>query len=64
MKHTCTPVSMVVPFYRTCIQCGEEIEPIHCKHCDGIGAEHGMTHTMRDCKRCKGTGVARWRVVE
>lgn len=63
-NHKCTPASMVVAFYRTCIECGKEIEPVHCKHCDGIGAEFGNTHTMRDCKKCNGTGVAKWRVVK
>lgn len=64
MKHTCTPVSMVVPFYRTCAECGEEIEPVSCEHCDGDGLKYLHRDTVRDCEQCKGTGVAKWRIVE
>jgi DnaJ-class molecular chaperone len=59
--HQCTPKETVVGFWRDCAVCGKEIEPVSCKACDGTGAEFGSLHTSRECRRCKGTGVRRWK---
>ena len=59
--HKCTPLEMVVGFWRDCAICGVQIEPEFCKDCDGSGAMHGCLHVEANCTKCNGTGVRRWK---
>jgi DnaJ-class molecular chaperone len=63
-RHRCKPAEKIVAFHHACGVCGKEIEPVHCRLCDGTGHEYGSTHTQRPCRMCKGTGAAAWRPVE
>ncbi len=62
--HQCQPREHVVGFWRDCRTCGQEIEPVFCRNCEGTGHEYGSTHTMRPCGKCSGTGVIAWRPIE
>lgn len=54
---TCThqPKDPIAAFAHVCKHCGRDIEPQHCKTCDGTGSIRD-----RECRRCNGTGVKRW----
>lgn len=58
--HKCTTTLKVVPFFRTCDECGKEIEPVFCQVCDGTG----NVSAKASCKCCNGTGVVEWEEVE
>lgn len=49
------PKDPIAAFAHVCKHCGKDIEPQHCKTCDGTGSIRD-----RECRRCGGTGVKRW----
>lgn len=62
--HQCQPDRSIEPFCYFCRTCGQEIEPVFCRNCEGNGHEYGSPHTMRPCGKCSGTGVVAWKPVE
>lgn len=61
-RHTMTckhePKDPIAEFAHVCKHCGQDIEVVHCKKCDGTGSP--SDGGLYECRRCRGTGIERW----
>jgi DnaJ-class molecular chaperone len=60
------PSEPIAAFCFLCKYCGEAIESIPCKKCDGSGVfmESGAIGGEDVCLHCNGTGVDHWEVMK
>lgn len=56
-EHIHEPTEPIAALVQVCRGCGEPIEAIPCRGCDGTGIAAGC-----DCPDCGGSGIAGWRV--